>query len=72
VLAGVGRHWLTGHYRSRTLLSYLVLPMSVGSVLGAIVGGYVAALAPTDILRIILAIVLGISAIKLLSKQKAH
>jgi uncharacterized protein len=72
VLAGVGRHWLTGHYRSRTLLSYLVLPMSVGSVLGAIVGGYVAALAPTDILRIILAIVLGISAIKLMSKQKAH
>jgi uncharacterized membrane protein YfcA len=72
VLTGIGRHWHTGHYRSRTMLGYLVLPMSIGSVFGAIVGGYVAALAPTDILRIVLALVLGISAIKLLSKQTGH
>jgi hypothetical protein len=27
VFTGVARHWLTGHYRSHTMLAYLVLPM---------------------------------------------
>ena len=36
VLTGILRHWLTGHYRSRTLLTYLVLPMSLGSAAGAV------------------------------------
>ena len=66
VLVGIVRHWLTGHYRSRTMLRFLVLPMSVGSVLGTIAGGYVAAWAPTDFLRIVLAGVLAVSAVKLL------
>ena len=68
VMTGVARHWLTGHYRSQSLLVYLVLPMAIGSGIGAMVGGYLAAWAPTDALRILLAAILAISAAKLWSK----
>ncbi len=71
VLTGVGRHWLTGHYRSQSLLVYLVLPMAIGSGIGAMIGGYLAAWAPTDALRIVLAAILAISAIKLWVQQSA-
>ena len=72
VMTGITRHVLTGHFRSRSLLSNLVLPMSVGSLLGAVAGGYLAAWVPTDLLRVILATILAASAIKMLSKQSGH
>jgi uncharacterized membrane protein YfcA len=72
VITGITRHVLTGHFRSRSLLSYLVLPMSIGSLLGAVAGGYLAAWAPTDLLRVILATILAASAIKMLSKRSGH
>ena len=31
VVTGVVPHWLTDHYRSQTMLAYLVLPMCMGS-----------------------------------------
>ena len=65
VLTGVARHWLTGHYRSQSLLLYLVLPMATGSGVGAMIGGYLAGWAPTDALRMVLAAILAISAVKL-------
>ena len=68
VFAGVARHWLSGHYRSQSLLIDLVLPMAIGSGLGAMVGGYLAVWAPTDALRIVLAAILTISAAKLWAK----
>ena len=71
VLTGVTRHWLTGHYRSQSMLSYLVLPMAIGSGIGATAGGYLAAWAPTDALRLVLAAILAMSAAKLWSKP-AH
>jgi hypothetical protein len=58
VVTGVVRHWLTGHYRSQSMLLYLVLPMSVGSLLGAAAGSYLAVSAPTDTLRLTLAVFL--------------
>jgi uncharacterized membrane protein YfcA len=72
VLTGVARHWLTGHYRSQSMLVYLVLPMCIGSVVGALVGGYLTAWAPTDALRLVLAAILAISAFKLWAKSDAH
>ena len=44
------------------------LAMVLGSFVGAVIGGYLASWAPTDALRIVLAAVLGISAIKLWNK----
>jgi uncharacterized membrane protein YfcA len=69
VLTGVARHWSTGHYRSQTLLAFLVLPMCIGSLVGATVGGYLAARAPTDAVRIALAAILAASSLKLWSKR---
>jgi uncharacterized protein len=72
VLTGVARHWLTGHYRSQSMLAFLVLPMSIGSVVGALAGGYLAAWAPIDALRIMLAAILAVSSFKLWSKGAAQ
>jgi len=69
VFTGVARHWLTGHYRSHTMLAYLVLPMCIGSFVGAMIGGYLAAWAPTDALRLVLAAILALSAVKLWTKS---
>ncbi len=72
VLTGVARHWFTGHYRSQSLMVYLVLPMAIGSGIGAMIGGYLAAWVPTDALRIVLAAILAISAAKLWTKGHAE
>ena len=72
VLTGVARHWRTGHYRSQSMLVYLALPMAIGSVVGAAVGGYLAAGAPTEAVRLMLAVILALSAVKLWSKSETH
>jgi hypothetical protein len=46
------RYWLTGHYRSPSLLVYLLLPMAIGSGSSVMIGGYPVAWAPTDTLRL--------------------
>lgn len=69
VLTGVARHWLTGHYRSPSMFQNLILPMALGSLAGAVIGGYLAVWAPTDALRVTLAVILAVSAIKLWSKS---
>jgi uncharacterized membrane protein YfcA len=48
----------------------LILPMVLGSFVGAVVGGYLAAWAPTDALRIVLSAILALSAIKLWKKGR--
>jgi len=68
VLAGVARHIRAGRFRSESMLLYLVLPMSVGSIFGALVGGYISAWAPTFGLRILLAAILFVSACKMWQK----
>jgi uncharacterized protein len=72
VLAGVVRHFLAGKFRSTTMLGYLVLPMSLGSIAGAALGGYASASAPQDVLRLVLAAVLFASAWKLWRKREAE
>ena len=65
VAIGIIRHRINGHYRSRDVINYLVLPMSAGSLVGAIFGGVMATAAPTEALKIALAIILAWSALKL-------
>jgi uncharacterized membrane protein YfcA len=52
------------------MLVYLVLPMRIGSFAGAMIGGYLVVWAPTDALRLVLAAILGLSAVKLWSKDQ--
>lgn len=68
VIAGIARHVMAGRFRSRSMLAYLVLPMSIGSAFGAVAGGYMAAWVPGDALRIVLAAILAVSAVKLMLK----
>ncbi len=72
VLTGVTRHFLAGTYRSKSMLAYLVLPMSLGSILGAVVGGYVSLSVSQDALRVVLAAILLVSAVKLWRKSGHH
>jgi uncharacterized membrane protein YfcA len=65
VLTGIVRHIIGGKFRSQTLLARLVIPMSAGSVVGAVMGGYAAEWAPTDLLKVILAAILAASSLKL-------
>lgn len=65
VAIGVAKHRITGHYCSRDVLTYFVVPMSIGSVIGAILGGWLSSAAPTNALKVVLAIILATSAIKL-------
>jgi uncharacterized protein len=65
VAVGVAKHTLTGHYRSRDVLLYLVLPMSLGSVIGAIAGSVLSNAVPLDALKIALSAILAGSALKL-------
>jgi uncharacterized membrane protein YfcA len=71
VITGVWRHWLAGKFRSTTMLGYLVLPMSLGSIAGATMGGYVAAYVSQGVLRVMLAVILLASAWKLWHKREA-
>lgn len=72
VATGIARHVLTGHFRSRSMLGYLVLPMTLGSLVGAVAGGYLAAWFHTDALRLTLAVILAVSAVKLSLKHSRH
>ena len=71
VAVGLVKHRLTGHYRSRDVLEYLVVPMSFGSIVGAVIGGYLSAAAPIQLLKTILAFILAASALKLGRKAKS-
>jgi uncharacterized membrane protein YfcA len=51
------------------MLLYLVLPMSLGSLLGAADGSYLAVGTPTNALRLTLAAILAASTFKLWSKD---
>jgi uncharacterized membrane protein YfcA len=72
VLTGVLRHLLAGKFRSTTMLGHLVLPMSLGSVLGALLGGYASASVSHDWLRAVLASILLVSAWKLWRSGRAQ
>ncbi len=65
VLTGVVRHWLNGRFRSRSMIMLLAIPMSLGSAVGAMLGGGLAGVVPSDALRFTLAAILAVSAVKL-------
>lgn len=71
VAVGVIRHRLSGHYRSRDVLVNLVLPMSAGSIFGAIAGGVLADHVATGAIKLLLGIVLLLSALKL-GRKRVH
>ncbi len=72
VIVGVVKHRLSGHYRSSDVLLHLVAPMGFGSILGAAIGAYASASAPIALLKVVLALILAVSAVKLWRKSAEH
>ncbi len=68
VTVGVLRHYRNGAYRSQQTLVALVLPMAVGSLIGAIGGAALLPHVPADDIKIVLAFILVASAFKLARK----
>ncbi len=65
VAVGVARHTRLGAFKERRDLSQTVAPMGAGSVLGAVAGGLLVGLAPAAALKLILGVILIISAVKI-------
>lgn len=68
VLVGVLRNYRGRTYRSQQTLAKSVLPMGVGSVIGAIFGALLQPLIPVGSIKIALAHILVASAFKLARK----
>jgi hypothetical protein len=70
VVVGIVRYAHHGAFPDRQAMQETVIPMGVGSVLGAIVGGLLVGLVPAWLLKIVLGIILNISAIKVFRHHK--
>ena len=62
---GVLRHRRLGSFADRDDLTRTVAPMGVGSVVGAVVGGFLVGLAPAAALKLVLGVILIISAVQI-------
>lgn len=70
VLTGIARYARQGAYTDREALRWTVLPMSLGSVIGAVAGGLSVGLVPAGVLKIGLGVILIWSAQRIF--RKAH
>lgn len=70
---GIVRYAGRGAYTERRALVETVLPMSLGSVVGAVVGGLLAGIIPAAALKIVLGVILNVSAFRIFrTTRKAH
>ena len=65
VAVGVIRHRRLGSYAERADLTQTVAPMGVGSVIGAVVGGFLVGVVPAAALKLVLGVILIVSAVRI-------
>jgi uncharacterized protein len=65
VIVGIIRHAMQGAYQSREDWTQTVVPMGVGSVIGATIGGALVGLIPLALLKLALGIILKVSAFRM-------
>jgi uncharacterized membrane protein YfcA len=65
ISVGVVQYYRSGYYGNQSDLRHLVLPMSIGSILGAIAGGMLIGAFSSEALKLILGVILLISAVKI-------
>jgi uncharacterized membrane protein YfcA len=65
VVVGVLRHRRLGSFTDRADLTQTVAPMGVGSVVGAVVGGLFVGLVPAAVLKLVLGVLLIVSAARI-------
>lgn len=72
VLVGVIKYANRGAFTDRSALSNTVTPMGVGSVIGAIAGGLLVGVIPSAILKVMLGIILNVSAFRVFHKVQSQ
>jgi uncharacterized membrane protein YfcA len=65
VAVGVLRHRGLGSYEDRADLTRTVAPMGIGSVIGAVVGGFLVGVVPAAVLKLVLGVILIVSAVRI-------
>jgi uncharacterized membrane protein YfcA len=65
VAVGVLRHRGLGSYAERADLARTVVPMGVGSVIGALAGGFLVGVVPAGALKLLLGVILIASAVRI-------
>lgn len=65
VIVGVVRYADRGAFTDRQALTEAVAPMSVGSLIGAVVGGMLVGIIPASALKIALGLILNVSAVRI-------
>lgn len=70
VLVGVIRYVRQGAFTERRTLSETVAPMGLGSVIGAVAGGLLVGLIPAGLLKVVLGVILNISAFRIFYKMR--
>jgi uncharacterized protein len=68
VLTGFVRHLYGGALADRTMVVQLIVPMGLGAIAGAILGGMLASVAPAAFLKALLGLILIGSAIRVFAK----
>jgi len=68
LLVGVARHQASGAYKSVETMSSLIAPMAAGSLFGAAIGATALPFVASNALKIVLAVILILSAVKLARK----
>lgn len=69
IVVGLVRHWLAGAFADRQLALAVILPLALGSVIGAPVGGMLAASAPAALIKAVLGALLVWSAWKVFTHR---
>src|SRR5829696_6948091 len=65
VAVGVLRHRRLGSFADRTDLTKTVAPLGVGSVIGAVVGGFLVGVVAASVLKFVLGVILIVSAVRI-------
>ncbi|WP_341526408.1 sulfite exporter TauE/SafE family protein [Nostoc sp. UHCC 0302] len=71
VLVGVIKYASRGAFADRTVLGNTIAPMGVGSVIGAIIGGMLVGIIPAALLKMMLGVILNISAFRVFHKANS-
>lgn len=71
VIIGLSRHYANGAFEQKQELSELVLPMGIGSIIGSFIGGVLIFYVSGSLLKLILGIILIISAVKIFAKVRS-
>lgn len=72
IIVGLARYRSQGVFRDRIPLRQTVMPMGVGSVIGALIGGVIVGLVSPAALKFVLGIVLIVSALRIFRGERAH